>query len=530
MAITGQVTLDQISIYQVDADPSTSGFAASIGSLASLYDGTNAKLWVKSGALNTDWAIVPRHVDGTTLVQGGILFANANGLVQQNAGTLFWDATNKKLGLGLNTPQEKIHIDSGNATASYIKFTAGTTTGQTSSDGFDIGIDTTGAAEIRQRENADLRIYTNNTLAATFTGGGKTVIGASATPIDITGASAIPQFQIIGTISVQMAQIQYSNDTIAPVFNSVKSRGATIGAQGILLQDDELGRHQFRGSDGVNFQAGASIRALVDGIPAAGSMPGRLILMTTPDGATTPVERMRISQNGHVRVVDSLQTYRKVIDYETTVSSNTTTTLTSANAGIQYFTGTSANQIVRLPDATTLVVGAWYEIKNRNTVTTLAVANNGGAVLDTTPAVSGVSVCHLLDNSNSNGVWDVRTRFEPAAQEVSSTTGMSINSTTDVLITGMTITPPAGTYRVTFDTSVVGTTNNSTYGFAIYAGGTINTSSQRDYIMTPANARYAAVTSGTVTVNGSQAIEIRGKRSAGTTTVQVRTMSIVRVG
>jgi hypothetical protein len=70
------------------------------------------------------------------------------------------------LGLGIGptiNPVSSLHIDLGNATAALIKFTAGTLTGQTTTDGIDIGINTTGGLDIRQRESAPINIYTNNT-------------------------------------------------------------------------------------------------------------------------------------------------------------------------------------------------------------------------------------------------------------------------------------------------------------------------------------------------------------------------------
>lgn len=60
------------------------------------------------------------------------------------------------------TPREKVHQDSGVATATYHKFTANTTTGTTATDGFNIGISATGEAQVRQYENLNLTIWTNN--------------------------------------------------------------------------------------------------------------------------------------------------------------------------------------------------------------------------------------------------------------------------------------------------------------------------------------------------------------------------------
>lgn len=538
MAILGQLTLDQLSILSVDTDPSVSGVQARLGSLALLDNQTLGTMWVKSAAADTGWTPIPRLPTGTTSLQANTLvYTDANGFIKTDTTKFTWDQTNGRLGIGLvapAVPQSTIHVDRGTGIGGHIRFTAGSTTGQTAGDGFEIGIDDSGNAELRNYENNSVSIFTNNTRSVTVTPGNRFLIGNTATPIDITGIDTRPVFQIIGTsgADTQMAAIHFSADSFPPVFNLVKSRGATIGAQGLLSDNDELGRLQFRGSDGVNMQAGASVRAAVDGTASAGSMPGRLLFMTTPTGSTGPVERMRIGQNGLVRVIDSIQSYRRVWDFQTQAAANTTTNLNITNASIQYYTGSTAGQIVRLPDAQSLVVGACYEIRNRNTAATLAVQNNAGGALDITPAVSGVSVCHLLSNADNAGVWDVRTRFEPYADEVSATAGMSINSASDVLITGMTITPPAGTYRVTFEAPVTNSAAGSTIGFAVYAGGTINTNSNKTFttISTLGNGGYYYGTTGTVTVNGSQAIEIRGRRSSGTTTVLVRTMQITRVG
>jgi hypothetical protein len=77
------------------------------------------------------------------------------------------------LGLGpLDYPNSAFHQDMGNATANYHKFTAGTTTGVAATDGFDVGIDASGNAELRQRENLPIYIYVNNTLAMTINADG----------------------------------------------------------------------------------------------------------------------------------------------------------------------------------------------------------------------------------------------------------------------------------------------------------------------------------------------------------------------
>lgn len=540
MAIIGQLTLDQVTILEVDSDPTSSGVAAAIGSLATIYDGVNGRLWIKTASGDTGWTPMLRLATGTTaLAANTLVYTDANGFPKTDTTKFTWDQTNGRLGIGLSapaTPVSTIHIDRGTGVGGHVRFTAGTTTGQTSGDGFEIGIDNAGNAELIQFENSNMNFFTNNTLVGAFSNTGKFLVGATSTPIDITGASAFPQFQIIGTAAVQMAGIQYSADTIGPVFNLLKSRGASIGTQALVSSGDEFGRIQFRASDGVNFQAGASIRALVDGTASAGSMPGYMILMTTPSGSTTPVERMRISQNGLVRVVDALQRRRTIMEFDTFATANTTTTLTTASASIQITTGSTAGQIIKFPDATTLVVGAEYEIRNSASVT-VAVQDNAGGALDTIPAGTGTCFAILTANGTAAGTWYVRTRFKPYYNEVSSTAGMSLASTTDVLVTSMTLTPPAGTYRVFYDSTITNASSNNgqTCGCGIYAGGSQVANSGRSYVFPTSSfgtiqpGAVAFVTSATVTVNGAQAIEVRARRSAGTVTINNRTLNIIRV-
>jgi hypothetical protein len=90
--------------------------------------------------------------DTSLAIQRLITFKTFNG--QSNA--------NVDLGLGV-VPVSRLHLDEGTATANYQKFTAGTTTGQTTTDGFNVGITSTGIAEVRQYENNPLYFYTSNT-------------------------------------------------------------------------------------------------------------------------------------------------------------------------------------------------------------------------------------------------------------------------------------------------------------------------------------------------------------------------------
>jgi hypothetical protein len=170
MAIEGSITLNELSIAEVDSDPSVSGADLPIGSIATIGDGVNFGLYLKTGPLSTNWTQLSLSTGSFT--QGSIPFGSSNGDLIQDNTNLFFDDANNRLGLGLTTPRSRIHIDAGTGTASNIKFTAGTTTGQTATDGFDLGISATGAAEIRQRENLGLSLFTNNSERFSIQGNG----------------------------------------------------------------------------------------------------------------------------------------------------------------------------------------------------------------------------------------------------------------------------------------------------------------------------------------------------------------------
>lgn len=118
--------------------------------------------------------------------------------------------------------------------------------------------------------------------------------------------------------------------------------------------------------------------------------------------------------------------------------------------------------------------------------------------------------------------------------EVSATGDITTTSSTDVLMTSMTITPVSGTYLVYFSTTVDHSAQSVAVVVSLYTGGSLKTDSVRSVVPRfngiGANSLSPCVSiNGVVTVNGSQAIEIRWKVASGTGTAHQRTLNILRV-
>jgi hypothetical protein len=81
-----------------------------------------------------------------------------------------------------------------------------------------------------------------------------------------------------------------------------KSAGSSVGSNTAVTDGHYLGEISFQGNDGSEFVDGARITAVVDGTSGANDLPTRLVFSTTADGASSPTERMRITNSGQVRI------------------------------------------------------------------------------------------------------------------------------------------------------------------------------------------------------------------------------------
>lgn len=166
--ISGQITLDSIRLLDVDTDPSISGGTpAGLGDIAVDDSG---RIYINRDGTATNWKRIMQQSAASSFTAGSIPFSDSNGDLAEANSQLFWDNVNGSLGLGITAPQSKIHAAGGAGTVS-ARFT-NTATGNASTDGFRLGIDASGNAEVRQAENLPLSFYTNDTLQLQLTAGG----------------------------------------------------------------------------------------------------------------------------------------------------------------------------------------------------------------------------------------------------------------------------------------------------------------------------------------------------------------------
>lgn len=118
--------------------------------------------------------------------------------------------------------------------------------------------------------------------------------------------------------------------------------------------------------------------------------------------------------------------------------------------------------------------------------------------------------------------------------ETAFSSNITTTSGTDVVMTGMTSTPPAGIYLVIFSTWLTHSNGNATVTISIYAGGAQNTGTLRtttpfEGAIGSANNGKSTGTNGIVTVNGSQAISLEWHTSIGTATAHNGTFDLIKI-
>ena len=139
-----------------------------------------------------------------------------------------------------------------------------------------------------------LRINSVGTFMVQHTSSRNNFFGATSTE----HAAAI---QLEGTNQKRLLSITSANTSDGGTLILARQNG-DAGTNTVVANNNQIGRIDFQGNDGTNFETAAIISAEIDGTPGNDDMPGRLLFKTTADGAKTPTERVRINSSGLVGI------------------------------------------------------------------------------------------------------------------------------------------------------------------------------------------------------------------------------------
>jgi len=222
--------------------------------------------------------------------------------------------TDGKVGIGTTSPTGNLHVVGVSGT-SIIRAVGADGEGNADVEIFSTG--STGNSRLYFSDTAAQSgsiIYSHNTNSLVFgTAGsekaridssGRLLVGTpdARTNIDYALGTTGSQLQIEQANAATNFSIVQNFDSAtigAPATFTLARSGATsLGSTTIVANNNRVGEINFSGSDGTDFTVAACIRGEVDGTPGANDMPGRLVFSTTADGAASPTERMRITQDG----------------------------------------------------------------------------------------------------------------------------------------------------------------------------------------------------------------------------------------
>lgn len=217
----------------------------------------------------------------------------------------------------------------------------------------------------------------------------------------------------------------------------------------------------------------------------------------------------------------------------TTATNNGVLNLNSTSATVHFITGNQTGFSIILPNAQTMSLGTNIEIYNR-TSSAILVKYQDGTLLGVLDA-EAVSSLILQDNASTNGM------FSPFTVEIAQAAGIlnynlqqqtafSTTSTTDTQITSFSITPASGEYFISFNSSNISSLNNAECTCSIYKAGSQVLGTERTARSTASNFVLQLSTQGVASFNGTESLTVAVRVTAGTLTVNNRSVVMLRLG
>jgi len=230
--------------------------------------------------------------------------------------------------------------------------------------------------------------------------------------------------------------------------------------------------------------------------------------------------------------LDELRLLKLYVPVDTSTTLNGTLTLDVSSNTLNIIDGTATGYSVQLPDATTINHGSSYIIANASSES-ISLKDGAGTILLTLNQDDVVEAILEADGAPA-GSWLTLVTSGSAtgitSYVVESNTSFLTSSTTDVLITGFTTTPISGRYAVFYSSDIIISQNNKISQSVVFVDGVANENTRRDVQGVGSNFVASQQSIGEVTVNGSQAVDIRVNINSGSLTVKQRSLILIRLG
>lgn len=263
-------------------------------------------------------------------------------------------------------------------------------------------------------------------------------------------------------------------------------------------------------------------------------MSSSKLISIGPVAGSVPLDNTPFSVRSD-NVQNAFEELRKQTVYEPeyiTAILNNNAALTADSSTLQFITGAGLNSSVSFPNATTLSNGQSYIIANEGSAFVSIKNFNGDSLFEL--LADSLGFFYLQNNSTSSGVWVgfSVSGFATGILSFSNTSSVefSTTSSTDVIITGFSITPVAGRYAVWYNARSSSSNGSAINTWTIYKDGVAVTDSLRSSRVGSNNADFVASTQSVISVNGMQAIDVRIRRTGGTIFVYDRTLTLIRLG
>lgn len=212
---------------------------------------------------------------------------------------LYVDRTNNRI--GINTTSPTFQFVSASSAVDGVSIYGSSAVSYVQLGGFQN--DTDGASALKYDRSTGVTSLTQGTRDAQV----ERLAISSSGLVGINNLSANANLEVSDTSRATgftgIISSKFSADANGAEINFRKSRGAAVGTNTLISNNDRVGAIIWNGATGSGYSPAASLAVEIDGAPGAtNDMPGRIIIATSADGTATPSERVRIDSSGRVGV------------------------------------------------------------------------------------------------------------------------------------------------------------------------------------------------------------------------------------